>query len=685
MLPAVLSSDLCSLHGGVDRLAVSVIWTLSSNLKEVKSTWYGRTVIHNCAAMTYDQADRILQDLPPEESNQPLPPPLTAGAPVDLSLIVKLKQDLSILTSLARKLRGDREELGGAVDLSSGDTGSELKFTLVDGKPVQVTAKQDKEIHHTIAEMMIMANTFVAKKIHERFPESALLRIHRSAEEDRFEDLQEVLKASGISFDGSSNMALAASLKEAQKKSRSKAANSLFLSLATRAMTEAQYICTGDRKVGDSLSHYGLGLEHYTHFTSPIRRYADVVVHKQLLASLKPAPEQMKAAIDPVAIPDSNVVSILAGEGLDEHEDEEDNLIDALTGDASELVLGTEAPSVVVSETSVDEKAGMSGRPYETTEVSSICEGLNLHNRLAKQVSYECQGLFLSLYFKQHVEKTLAVVTNLRENGLWVYVPKFDMRGPVYLRDTNDDVQIDPAFVGLSPDSGLPPTLGFSESTARRFPQGKCELCDEHDERLEVTVAESAKSFVVRPLDVVTVELKCDNWDVRARVPSPRLQLVPSKSKGILAKKSPPDYVEIKSDELTQKASLLAPAENQVDRSATDSMFDVLTGLTIRPVLKEVPLRSALPRSQKAKPDRTETMKGRLIYGGFTNPDTRSAAQEALQQTAAAEAAQRRAAVMEAASRRNEYDAVRRIERDVTSRQQRLAADKRHTRKSKAK
>ena len=185
--------------------------------------------------MTYDQAHNILHDKPPDDEGKPKPPPLTAGGPVDHANISALKHDLSILTNLSRKLRRDREEIGGAVDLSSGDQGSELKFTLdKNNNPMRVTPKKQMEIHHTIAEMMILANGWVAKTIYDRSPDRALLRIHRSVDDSRFEDLKAVLKAGKINFDGTSNMALANSLKKAEKETKSGSLMSLFQSLATR-------------------------------------------------------------------------------------------------------------------------------------------------------------------------------------------------------------------------------------------------------------------------------------------------------------------------------------------------------------------------------------------------------------------------------------------------------------------
>ena len=274
MLPGLLSSNLCSLHDNTDRLAVSVIWTLSPDLKTIKSTWFGRTIIHNVAAMTYEQAANILEGKKPESDGQKPPPPLTAGGPVNPALIPSLRDDLALLTKLARMRRKGREDVGGAVDLSSGDLGGELKFTLVNGKPVSVKPKQDLEIHHTIAELMIWANTSVATKIYERFPGSSLLRIHREVEEDRFDDLKEMLTAGNVELRGKTNMELADTLKKAGHKTVPVVA-SLFRSLATRAMSEAQYISSGGAIEGQNLSHYGLGLSFYTHFTCKysVQRY----------------------------------------------------------------------------------------------------------------------------------------------------------------------------------------------------------------------------------------------------------------------------------------------------------------------------------------------------------------------------------------------------------------------------
>ena len=688
MLPSVLSSNLCSLHGGTDRLAVSVIWTLTEDLSEILSTWYGRTVIHNVAAMTYEQADRILAGKHPEAGGERAPPPLTAGSPVRANLIPKLHEDLSMLTRLARQRRQDRKDYGGAVDLSSGDTGSELKFTLVNGEPVMVQPKQTKEIHRTIEELMIFANTSVASKIKETYPDAALLRIHRAVDEENFDDLKSLLSSAEITFKGKTNAELAESLQRAQDRSE-KTVASLFRSLATRAMSEALYVSTGSIASADRLVHYGLGLKEYTHFTSPIRRYADVIVHHQLLSALKlleTSPYDRKIIAKPsrspvlARLPESKEMSVL-GAGLAEiTDDEEDFEIDQLIGDAGEdaVLVASESSELQTKEIIQPRDSTLEDRfdgPFRGSEVAGICDHLNEHNRLAKHSSKDCQGLFLSMYFRNHVEVTEAVVTDLRENGIYCYIPKFDMRGPVFLRDMDGNVQIDPAFFNLPRTAGSEPSRGFaSAGFIRRFDPSECEIWYKENEKLEIFI--QSRSFSMRPLDVAMVSITCPEWDNRARVPSPRIQLIHQKS---------------------EKATILAPTQGvtskqlsisnagRVDPSISKdpgfspkpfegpSLFDFMQRLPEMTLSESSDSHSSVGGSVGPT---NMTVPGRLAWGGFVNPDTRSAAQAAAQEAAAALRNERPLGV-------NEYDANNRVAREVTSRQQRKAAEKRNARRSK--
>jgi len=703
MLPSLLSSDLCSLHGDVDRLAVSVIWTMSSDLESVKSCWYGRSIIRNCAAMLYEQAHKILHDMPPDDISKPPPPPLTAGAPVRAHIIPELKSDLSILTTLARKLRKKREDIGGAVDLSSGDRGSELKFVFDErGNPMKVSPKSEMEIHHTIAELMIFANEYVARRIHQAFPDIALLRNHRYVQEDRFEELEATLKTAGVHFDGRSNKALADTLKAAKLGGKYGAiVDSLLQSLATRAMSEAQYICSGAQQGDSGFAHYGLGIDKYTHFTSPIRRYADVVVHRELLAAISDIPQStmnVGSTIDRAmleSLPDSKTMTLLGraedgGSGDDYSDLDGDELLDSLIEGASDLAL---EPKKANDATSTDLSSGLGqGRQpiesinhelYQTSQVVKICERLNHMNRIAKLSSMDCQRLFLSLYFQHNTEVTSGVVLSTRVNGLIVYVPKFDLKGPLFLSDRNGKLQMDPTIVGLTPDSGLPPSSGFGiVEGCRLLPEGKCVV---NGERLDISVRGGSKTCSFQPLDVVTVQLSCDLSEMSARVPLPRLHLVAMGQKAAIATKTI-TAKDVQDEEAPADATDAAAAAASRDiisncSISNASLFQALSSIKVEANLN-VPLR--YHNGEKATKGRGRITKfpGRISFGDFKNPDTLKAKQDAAAQAASEAALQRRSLHTQAAQ--GDYNATKQIEREATARMQRLASEKRQARRRKA-
>ncbi|KAK3260524.1 hypothetical protein CYMTET_30518, partial [Cymbomonas tetramitiformis] len=158
------------------------------------------------------------------------------------------------------------------------------------GEPTALKVKQDLPMMKLIAEMMIAANSAVAERIHQAFPAAALLRRHAPPGSAAFDSFTELVHTAGgaaaAALDTSDNLGLAHTLAAASS-DQPPSVVSLLKVIATRAMSEAQYFSTGEvPQDGWGIGHYGLALEHYTHFTSPIRRYADILVHRQLMQAV---------------------------------------------------------------------------------------------------------------------------------------------------------------------------------------------------------------------------------------------------------------------------------------------------------------------------------------------------------------------------------------------------------------
>nr|XP_008170669.1 DIS3-like exonuclease 1 isoform X1 [Chrysemys picta bellii] len=277
MLPSILSADLCSLLSRVERYAVSVMWELDKNSYEILRVWYNRTIIQSSYKLVYEVAQGLLDgDLSVVDDILELK---ELDERTRQQKLEELVWAIGKLTDVARRVRAKRDRCG-ALELE----GVEIRVQLDDKKNIHdLIPKQPLEVHETVAECMILANHWVAKMIWENFPHHALLRQHPPPRQEFFSELRECASAKGFSIDTRSNKALADSLSKADDP-LDPTVNKLLRSMATQAMSNALYFSTGSCPE-EEFHHYGLALDKYTHFTSPIRRYADIVVHRLLMAA----------------------------------------------------------------------------------------------------------------------------------------------------------------------------------------------------------------------------------------------------------------------------------------------------------------------------------------------------------------------------------------------------------------
>lgn len=381
MLPSVLSANVCSLLGGVDRYAVSVLWELDPSTYQVISVWYGRTLIRSSYKLFYEAAQDIINGKSAEEM-KPQIPELSGFSGQGLQKKFKqLRDKLLLLSRIAQKIQDNREK-DGALQLES----TEVQFEFQESSLDDIKPKEHLKIHETVAECMIFANHWVAKKIAKVFPHQSLLRNHPPPKKENFEELKKCATSKGWKVNVWSNKVLAESLNECQDE-KDPVINFLMRSLATYAMVQAAYFSTGSVKQ-EEWDHYGLALKQYTHFTSPIRRYADIIVHRLLLAALE----------------------------------NQDWWSDADTKLNKEQMM-------------------------PNSELQTLSHHINDRNRAAQNAARSSQTLFQTLYFKgKEVDDPRCIVEgvvfSIRANGFLVYIPKYALKGPVYLQNQKQESQV---------------------------------------------------------------------------------------------------------------------------------------------------------------------------------------------------------------------------------------------------
>ncbi|KAI0454804.1 RNB domain-containing protein [Xylaria acuta] len=260
MLPMLLGTDLCSLKPYVERYAFSVLWELSPSA-DIVDVRFTKSVIKSREAFSYEQAQLRIDDASQQDD-------LTNG--------------MRTLLMLSKKLKQKRTD-AGALSLSSPEVKVQMESETSD--PIDVKTKELLDTNSLVEEFMLLANISVARKIYEAFPQTAILRRHGAPPKTNFDELANQLKVKrGLELRFDSSKALADSL-DACVAPGEPFFNTLVRIMATRCMMSAEYFCAGTQSFPE-FRHYGLASEIYTHFTSPIRRYADLVAHRQLAAAI---------------------------------------------------------------------------------------------------------------------------------------------------------------------------------------------------------------------------------------------------------------------------------------------------------------------------------------------------------------------------------------------------------------
>ncbi|MEM1320238.1 MAG: ribonuclease R [Bacteroidota bacterium] len=254
MLPEKLSNELCSLRPNEDKCTFSAIFTFGKNGK-VKDRWFGKTLIHSNRRFTYEEAQEVLET---GEGD--------------------FAKELTKLNQLAYKLRKQKFSKG-AIAFEA----EEVRFRLdEDGVPIDVYTKERKDAHMLIEDFMLLANREVATYINKKANGQEIpfvYRVHDEPNPDKIADFARFALQLGFKMELQTPKQIADSFNQLAQAAKKDSALHVLEPLAIRTMAKAEYTT-------DNIGHYGLGFQYYSHFTSPIRRYSDVLAHRILQKNL---------------------------------------------------------------------------------------------------------------------------------------------------------------------------------------------------------------------------------------------------------------------------------------------------------------------------------------------------------------------------------------------------------------
>lgn len=354
MLPSRLSEKVCSLNPGVDRMAFSVFFNITKS-GEVKKFEFHKTVIHSKRRFTYEDVQQIID----------------AGKG-------DYVEELQALESLSKTIRAQRMESGG-LDFET----EEVRFKLGSkGEPVEVIKKERLDSHRLIEEFMLLANRTVAAYMTARFaeneknPHPVIYRVHGAPQMERVQVLANFVRKIGFDLKlerkGKESATVSSkALRELLQKVHGTNVEFLVNELVLRSMSKAVYMSSNE-------GHFGLGFEHYTHFTSPIRRYPDLIVHRLLFEYEATRKKRRKVTAKRIA---------------------------------------------EISAT-----------------ITEVCQITNEREKIATEAERESVKLKQVEYMSSHLGNTYAgVITGATEYGIYVRMTDFAIEGLVHMRNLKDD------------------------------------------------------------------------------------------------------------------------------------------------------------------------------------------------------------------------------------------------------
>lgn len=263
MLPEVLSNFACSLRPQEEKYTFSAIFEINEKA-QVVNQWFGRTVIFSDTRFAYEEAQYIIET---KNNTIPIETSITGKPYVVQDDIVEAVLKLDTLAKILRKNRMNE----GAISFDK----VEVKFNLSEaGEPEGVYFKISKDANHLIEEFMLLANRKVAEFVGKQ-KKTFVYRIHDEPNEDKLINLQTIISKFGYSINFKSKADISKSLNNLLNDVVGKKEQNMVDTLTIRSMSKAKYST-------DNIGHYGLAFDYYSHFTSPIRRYPDVMVHRLL-------------------------------------------------------------------------------------------------------------------------------------------------------------------------------------------------------------------------------------------------------------------------------------------------------------------------------------------------------------------------------------------------------------------